>query len=129
MSQMPPPPPGQPAPMGGSPDASSSNKNNVILSYLFWWISGLIFLFVAKDDPDVKWNAAQSVVVLGGLWLIGVILIAIFAPVGYLVYLVSLIYWIIFLVGAFNYKGGHIEAPGIGQFTNQLTDQLANAVK
>jgi uncharacterized membrane protein len=126
---MPPPPPGQPAPMGGSPDASSSNKNNVILSYLFWWISGLIFLFVAKDDPDVKWNAAQSVVVLGGLWLIGVILIAIFAPVGYLVYLVSLIYWIIFLVGAFNYKGGHIEAPGIGQFTNQLTDQLANAVK
>jgi uncharacterized membrane protein len=126
---MPPPPPGQPAPMGGSPDASSSNKNNVILSYLFWWISGLIFLFVAKDDPDVKWNAAQSVVVLGGLWLIGVILIAIIAPVGYLVYLVSLIYWIIFLVGAFNYKGGHIEAPGIGQFTNQLTDQLANAVK
>jgi uncharacterized membrane protein len=126
---MPPPPPGQPAPMGGSPDASSSNKNNVILSYLFWWISGLIFLFVAKDDPDVKWNAAQSVVVLGGLWVIGVILIAIIAPVGYLVYLVSLIYWIIFLVGAFNYKGGHIEAPGIGQFTNQLTDQLANAVK
>jgi len=32
-------------------------------------------------------------------------------------------------VGAFNYQGGRIKAPGIGQFTDQLTDQLANAVK
>jgi len=129
MSQMPPPPPSEPAPMGGTPSTASSAKNNVILAYLFWWISGLIFLFVAKNDPDVKWNAAQSVVVLGGLWLIGIILSIVLSWVGYIVYLIGVVYWIIFLVGAFNYKGGHIEAPGIGQFTNQLTDQLAAAVK
>jgi len=115
--------------MGGTPSTASSAKNNVILAYLFWWISGLIFLFVAKNDPDVKWNAAQSVVVLGGLWLIGIILSIVLSWVGYIVYLIGVVYWIIFLVGAFNYKGGHIEAPGIGQFTNQLTDQLAAAVK
>lgn len=129
MSQMPPPPPSQPAPMGGTPSTASSSKNNVILAYLLWWVTGLIFLFVGKDDPDVKWNAAQSVVVLGGLWLIATIVAIVFAPVGAVIWLVGLVYWIIFLVGAFNYKGGHIEAPGIGQFTNQLTDQLANAVK
>ena len=129
MSQMPPPPPSQPSPTGGTPSAASSTKNNVILSYAFWWISGLIFLFVGKDDPDVKWNAAQSVVVLGGLWLIAGIVALVFAPVGGLIWLVGIVYWIIFLVGAFNYQGGHIEAPGIAQFTNQLTDQLANAVK
>ena len=128
MSQSPPPPPSQPAPAGGTPAASSS-KTNVILAYLLWWITGLIFLFVAKDDPDVKWNAAQSVVVLGGIWLIGLIVSIIFAPVGYLIYLVAFVYWIIFLIGAFNYQGGHIKAPGIGQYTDQLTDQLANAVK
>jgi uncharacterized membrane protein len=115
--------------MGGTPGAASSTKTNVILSYAFWWISGLIFLFVSKDDPDVKWNAAQSVVVLGGLWLIAGIVALVSAPVGGLIWLVGIVYWIIFLVGAFNYKGGHIEAPGIAQFTNQLTDQLANAVK
>lgn len=130
MSQTPPPPPSQPEPMGGTPSAESSSKNNVILSYAFWWISGLIFLFVGKDDPDVKWNAAQSVVVLGGLWLIALVLNAIHLwPLGALVYLVAFIYWVIFLIGAFNYKGGHIDAPGIGQVSNQLTDQLAGAIK
>ncbi|HEV2414037.1 MAG TPA: hypothetical protein VGX27_04465 [Candidatus Dormibacteraeota bacterium] len=128
MSQSPPPPPSQPAPAGGTPAASNS-KTNVILAYLLWWITGLIFLFVGKDDPDVKWNAAQSVVVLGGIWLIGLIVSIIYAPVGYLVYLVAFVYWIIFLIGAFNYQGGHIKAPGIAQYTDQLTDQLANAVK
>jgi uncharacterized membrane protein len=127
MSQMPPPPPSQPASTGGTP-AASNTKTNVILAYLLWWITGLIFLFVGKNDPDVKWNAAQSVVVLGGLWLISTILLFIFAPVGYLIYLVGIVYWVIFLIGAFNYQGGHIKAPGIAQFTDQLTDSVANAI-
>ena len=128
MSQMPPPPPSQPAPMGGSPAASNA-KTNVILAYLLWWITGLIFLFVAKNDPDVKWNAAQSVVVLGGIWLVSFVVGFFFFPLSALLYLVGLIYWIIFLVGAFNYQGGHIKAPYIAQFTDQLTDSVASAVK
>jgi uncharacterized membrane protein len=128
MSQVPPPPPSQPGSTGGTPAASNA-KTNVILAYLFWWITGLIFLFVGKDNPDVKWNAAQSVVVLGGIWVIGIIVSFIFAPVGYLIYLVGVVYWIIFLIGAFNYQGGHIKAPGIAQFTDQLTESVANAVK
>jgi len=132
MSQMPPPPPSEPAPMGGAPGSSTASnaRTNVILAYLFWWITGLIFLFVAKNDPDVKWNAAQSVVVLGGVSLISAIFNAVhLLPLGALVWLVGVVYWIIFLVGAFSYQGGRIAAPGIGQFTNQLTDQLANSVK
>jgi len=130
MSQMPPPPPSEPAPMGGQPGtAASDSKTYVILAYVLWWVTGIIFLFVGKNDPDVKWNAAQSVVVLGGLWLIASIVSIVLLPLGGLIYLVGVVYWIIFLVGAFNYRGGHIAAPGIAQFTNQLTDGLANAVK
>jgi uncharacterized membrane protein len=130
MSQMPPPPPSSPQPMpGSSGSTASSAKTNVILAYLLWWVTGLIFLFVAKNDPDVKWNAAQSVVVLGGFWLISTILLFIFAPLSWLVYLVGIVYWVIFLIGAFNYQGGHIKAPGISQFTDQLTDSLANAIQ
>jgi uncharacterized membrane protein len=130
MAQMPPPPPSQPAPMPGSPATTSNAKTNVILAYALWWVTGIIFLFVGKNDPDVKWNAAQSVVVLGGLWLIAAILNAIHLwPIGALLWFVAFVYWIIFLVGAFNYQGGRIKAPIIGQFTDQLTDQVANAVK
>jgi uncharacterized membrane protein len=128
MSQVPPPPPSQPAPASGAPAASNS-KTNVILAYLLWWVTGLIFLFVGKDDPDVKWNAAQSVVVLGGIWLISFIVGFIFFPLSALLYLVGLVYWVIFLIGAFNYQGGHIKAPGIAQFTDGLTDSVANMVK
>jgi uncharacterized membrane protein len=130
MSQIPPPPPGQPAPMGGTPGAAgASTKTNVLLSYLLWWVTGIIFLFVGKNDPDVKWNAAQSVVVLGGLWLIATILLYIVWPLASLIYLVAFVYWVIFLFGALNYQGGRIQAPLIGQYTNPLVDQLANAVK
>ena len=130
MSQIPPPPPSQPSPTGGMPSAAGSNtKTNVILAYALWWVTGIIFLFVGKDDPDVKWNAAQSVVVLGSLWLISTVIGFFFFPIGALVWLVALVYWVIFLFGALNYKGGHIGAPGISQFTNQYVDQLANAVK
>jgi len=130
MAQMPPPPPSQPAPMGGAPSSTASSaKTNVILAYLLWWVTGLIFLFVGKNDPDVKWNAAQSVVVLGGLWLISFVVGFVFFPLSALLYLVGVVYWIIFLVGAFNYQGGHIKAPGIASFTDSLTDQVANAIK
>ena len=128
MSQVPPPPPSQPTPTSGAPAASNA-KTNVILAYLLWWVTGLIFLFVGKDDPDVKWNAAQSVVVLGGIWIVSFIVGFVFFPLSALLYLVGLVYWVIFLIGAFNYQGGHIKAPGIAQFTDSLTDQLANAVK
>ncbi len=134
MSQMPPPPPASPEPApapGGTPQstAASAAKTNVILAYLLWWVTGLIFLFVGKDNPDVKWNAAQSVVVLGGIWLISFIVGFVFFPVSILLYLVGVVYWIIFLIGAINYQGGRIAAPGIGQFTDQLTTQLADAIK
>ena len=62
MSQIPPPPPGQPTPTGGT-GAVGSNKN--LYTILAWAllppIGSLIFLFVGKDDPDVKYNATTTV--------------------------------------------------------------------
>src|ERR1700752_1640145 len=91
MSQMPPPPPpGSQAPMGGGAAAAGSNKKSYpILAYVLGWIGGLIFLFVGKDDPDVKWNAAQSLLIFGGLSI--VILILSFIP---FVGLIGLLLWL-----------------------------------
>jgi uncharacterized membrane protein len=128
---MPPPPP-QPAPAGGSPSGVGSNKKTyTILAYLFGWVTGLIFLFVGKDDPDVKWNAANSVVVFGGLTIVNVILSAIpgIRVVGYVISLVGFVYWIIFMVQAIQGTGQRIPAPVVGTYINKYVDQLADAVK
>ena len=131
MSQMPPPPPGQPAPTGGSA-AASNKKTYTILAYVLRWLKGLIFLFVGKDDPDVKWNAAQSLLIFGGLTI--VIIILGFIPVVNIfstavLWIIGFIYWVIFLIQSLQGSGQRIQAPLIGGFVSPYVDQIANAVK
>src|SRR5260370_40445089 len=131
MSQMPPPPP-QPAPMGGTPSAAGSNKKTyTILAYVLGWIGGLIFLCVGKDDPDVKWNAANSVVVFGGLSVVNLILgfIPVVNVLAVVVTIVGFIYWVIFMIQAIQGTGQRIPAPLVGTYINRYVDQLANSVK
>jgi uncharacterized membrane protein len=131
MSQIPPPPPSQPQPTGGMPSAAGSNKKTyTILAYLLGWLTGLIFLFVGKDDPDVKWNAANSVVVFGGLSVVNIILgfIPVVNALVFVVTIIGFIYWVIFMIRALQGNGERIPAPGIAQYINKYVDQLANAV-
>jgi uncharacterized membrane protein len=118
--------------MGGMPSAAGSNKKTyTILAYLFGWITGLIFLFVGKDDPDVKWNAANSIVVFGGLSIILFVigLIPVVQIIVIPLWIVGFIYWVIFMVQALQGNGERIPAPGLSGFINQYVDQLANSVK
>jgi uncharacterized membrane protein len=39
-----------------------------VLAYLFFWISGIFFLFFEKNR-NVRWHALQSTIVFGFLWL------------------------------------------------------------
>ena len=43
------------------------------LSYVFGWITGLIFYFTDKR-PFVRFNAAQSIVLFGGLHIVLIVL-------------------------------------------------------
>lgn len=122
MSQMPPPPPGQPAPMGGTPSAAGGNKNlyTILAWALFPPIGSLIFLFVGKDDPDVKYNSANATVIHGAALLIYIITIVLSAvTVGLLFflpllwYLVWFIIWVIGLILALQAGGRRFAFPGI----------------
>ena len=131
MSQMPPPPPpSQPAPMGGAGAVGSNKKTYSILAYLFGWITGLIFLFVGKDDPDVKWNAANSVVVFGGLSVLNLVLsfIPVVNVLTIVVFIAGLILWVMIMIQALQGTGQRIPAPLVGQYINKYVDQLANSV-
>src|SRR5262245_36942547 len=122
MSDIPPPPPGQPAPMGGAPGAAAGNKNlyTILAWALFPPIGSLIFLFVGKDDPDVKNNSANAVLVHGAmfavyivLWIISAIIwpLAILATIwGFLWFVV----WVIGLILALQAGGKRVSFPLLG---------------
>ena len=122
MSQMPPPPPSQPAPVGGSPSTAGSNKKTyTILAYVLGWLGGLIFLFVGKDDPDVKNNAAQAFVIHGAslivyliVWVLAAVTAGILFFLPLLWWLVWFVIWVVGLILALQAGGRRVNFPVLG---------------
>jgi uncharacterized membrane protein len=92
-----------------------------LLCYVLGWITGIIFFFIDKR-PFVRWNAAQSIVVFGGIHIIYFVLAAFLGfsmvaggvagaggfSLGFLLYpligLVSFILWILLMVKAYGHQ-------------------------
>jgi uncharacterized membrane protein len=108
--------------MGGTPSSVGGNKNlyTILAWALFPPIGSLIFLFVGKDDPDVKYNAAQAVVIHGGafaVWIILRILTLIVIPIVFLLLLWDLVWFILWVVGlvlALQAGGKRVNFPVVG---------------
>ncbi|MBO0686648.1 MAG: DUF4870 domain-containing protein [Candidatus Dormibacteraeota bacterium] len=131
------PPPGQAPPPSGYPQRQATGvdkRTGAFLSYLLTWITGIIMLFVGKDDPDIKFHAAQSVVFFGGLTVISIILnilshvIGAFGVLYYLVNLAGVVYWIICLVKAWTGGGARFPIPLVGGVVAPYAEQLASSV-
>ena len=120
MSQIPPPPPGQPAPTGGT-GAVGSNKN--LYTILAWAllppIGSLIFLFVGKDDPDVKYNAAQSLIIHGAFAVVAIVLSIVFFPLYLIWAFLWFIVWAIGLIMALQANGARVVFPVLGPMVAQ----------
>ena len=137
MSQMPPPPPGQQAPQPGMPSAAGGNKNlyTILAWALFPPIGSLIFLFVGKDDPDVKYNAAAATVIHGAsfvVWLVLWVLTIIVLPIAFLLLLWDVVWFVIWLVGlilALQAHGGRVTFPVVGQMANQYVPMVEGWAK
>ncbi len=66
------------APPAGVPAASQMDEKVAgLLCYVLGWVTGLIFYFIDKR-PYVRFHAAQSIVVFGGLHIIYIVLGMIF---------------------------------------------------
>jgi uncharacterized membrane protein len=137
-------PPGQPGypPPGGQYPAAGGvdKKTGAILSYLLGWLTGIIFLFVGKNDPDVKFHAAQSIVFFGGMtivfWAIRILESILPGFIGILLALISVvlgfytfIMWIVCLIQANSNNGARFQIPVVGSFVAPYAEQLANAVQ
>ena len=88
----------------------------VLLCYLGWWITGLVFLFIERQDRELRFHAAQSLVVFGALSIVFLVwgsataivlfwlpqLFAVFQAVANLLWLATVILWLLLLVRAWR---------------------------
>ena len=125
------------APAGGPVAVAATSEGlaeNVagLLCYLAGWITGIIFLLIDKR-PFVKFHAAQSIVVFGGLHIISVVLgiflgvslfsggLHLFGPgflVLHLVNLVAFVLWILLMIKA--YQGERFKLPVVSDLAESI---------
>jgi uncharacterized membrane protein len=127
-----PPPPsgyqGYQQPPGQQPQpASSGLSENVAsgLSYVFGWLTGLIFYLIDRR-PEVRFHAMQSIVFSVVAMLVGWIRLFTNGFLAGLLWLVSLVFfftWIFVMIQAF--QGRHFKLPVIGDFAEQQAGRPA----
>jgi uncharacterized membrane protein len=103
------------APAVASPTEGLAENIAGLLCYLLGWITGIIFLLIDKR-PWVRFQAAQSIAVFGGLTVIrialgvmsgmigGLLGYGVLGMIGMLVGLVGLVLWVLLMVKAFKHE-------------------------
>jgi uncharacterized membrane protein len=112
-----------------------------LLSYVFGWVSGLIFFLIEKDSRLVRFHAMQSILlnVLFGvigfvLWIIIFILVLIVSQIsdalGAIVTILSTLIWVVFLIAILiawimclikAFQGNYFKLPVIGNFAEKFS--------
>jgi uncharacterized membrane protein len=107
---------------------SSGLSENVagLLCYILGWVTGLIFYFIDKR-PFVRFHAAQSMVVFGGLTVVRIALgMLAIAGTGFhlgfgllwIVSIIGLILWIVLMIKA--YQGEKYRVPIAADLADQI---------
>ncbi len=86
-----------------------------LLCYLAWWVTGIIFLILEKDNKFVRFHALQSIFVFAPItiaaWIFGVIPF-IGWIISWLLWILGIILWIVLMVKA--YQGQEYKVPIAG---------------
>lgn len=118
-----------------SSSASSMNldaNKAAVFSYALGWVSGLVFLFMERKNSFVRFCAAQSFVLFGGITLLqliirliaaipflGTVLLSpILGLVSSVVTIVGVVAWIFLMVQA--YRGVKVKIPVVGDYAEAL---------
>ncbi|MBM3118736.1 MAG: DUF4870 domain-containing protein [Chloroflexi bacterium] len=94
-----------------------------LLCYVAWWISGLVFFLLEKDNKFIRFHALQSMIAFGILTLASIIIgwIAWIPIFGWLVgtafWILCLVVWIICMVKA--YQGEKFKLPWAGNLAEK----------
>ncbi len=95
------------------------------LSYLFGFVTGIIFLLVEKEDQFVRFHAMQSIIVFGALF-IATTVVNIIPFLGQLISLLlsllGVVLWIMLMVKA--YQGEEWEVPVLGEIAREQMSKM-----
>jgi uncharacterized membrane protein len=115
-----------------STQSGMSENVAAMLCYLVGWVTGIIFFLIDKR-PFVRFHAAQSIVVFGGLHILNIVIGIFFFRAGFmmmggygafgmgsalygLISLVSFILWILLMVKAYQHEKFEVPiAAGIAK--------------
>ena len=112
-----------------------------LLSYVFGWISGLIFFLIEKDSRLVRFHGMQSllfnilvIIVAIVLWVIAFVVLIVSTQlpgiVGSLVSLVATLIWVVFFIGVLiawvlclvkAYQSQYFKLPIIGNLAEKFS--------
>ena len=112
-----------------------------LLSYIFGWLSGLIFFLNEKDSRLVRFHAMQSlllnislVVIAIVLWVVWIVMFFIGGAIGDLVGtlfgLIGTLLWVVFWIGILvawiiclvkAFQGQYFKLPIIGNFAEKFS--------
>jgi uncharacterized membrane protein len=133
------PPPGPP-PQSNQPAAASSGidrKTGAAIIYGLTWVGGLLGLFVfGKDDPELKWHGARSIVLWVPLMILTYILGLIFGFIPVVKYIVPLLLdialvvtWVYCLYKAWSTAGSRFSIPLLGPIIDPYATRISGSVK
>ena len=131
----------QPPAQAGKSSTGLDENIAALLSYVFGWVSGLIFFLIEKDSRLVRFHAMQSllfnvlVAVVGiALWIVLFVVFMIASQISgaltTLLSLVSILVWGVFLLAILAgfilclvkaFQGQYFKLPLIGNFAEKFS--------
>jgi uncharacterized membrane protein len=131
----------QPPVQAGKSSTGLDENIAALLSYVFGWVSGLIFFLIEKDSRLVRFHAMQSllfnvlVAVVGiGLWIVLFVVFMIVSQVSgalaTILSLLSLLIWGVFILAILAgfilclvkaFQGQYFKLPVIGNFAEKFS--------
>ena len=106
--------------------ASSGVEQNVagLLCYLLWWVTGIVFLVIEKENKFVRFHAWQSIFTFAAITIVQIILG--FIPIvgwilGIIVWILSVVLWIVLMYSA--YQGKMMKIPIAGNLAESQTNK------
>lgn len=91
-----------------------------LLCYVCWWLTGIIFLIIEKENKTVRFHAAQAIITFGALCIAAIIIGWI--PfigwiIGGIIWVIAVVLWIVLMIKA--YQGAKFKVPVAGNFAEK----------
>lgn len=121
----------------GPSSTGLSARTEAILSYLFWWLGGLVFFVIERKNRFVRFHAAQSIIFFGGVSVLLEVLhlITLIPLLGFLLYIpisfastiitvIAIITWLFMMFQM--YRGRNFRIPIVSGYADSLVNRFTS---